>query len=82
MPINYSQIKGLTAREIINALVKDGFYLKNQVGSHQRYFHKDERRVTVSFHKPSDTFPPKTLKSIIEKQACWTEHDLKRLKLI
>ena len=29
-----------------------------------------------------DTFPLKTLKTIIEDQACWTEKDLKRLKLI
>jgi hypothetical protein len=30
----------------------------------------------------SDTFPPKTLKTIIEAQARWTQADLKRLKLI
>lgn len=82
MPIDYSKLKGLTTREIISALIKDSFYLKNQVGSHQRYHHPDGRRVTVSYHKPSDTFPLKTLKSIIEIQACWTEDDLKRLRLV
>jgi hypothetical protein len=44
--------------------------------------HNDGRRVTVSFHKWSDTFPPKPTKTIIEGQARWTEDDLKRLKLI
>lgn len=82
MPINYNHLRALTAREIITALIKDDFYLRNQRGSHQRYYHSEGRRVTVSFHKPSDTFPLKTLKTIIEDQACWTEKDLKRLKLI
>jgi predicted RNA binding protein YcfA (HicA-like mRNA interferase family) len=39
------------------------------------------RSVTVTFHKSSDTFPPKTLKSMIA-QAGWTEGDLVRLKLL
>jgi hypothetical protein len=37
--------------------------------------------VTISFHHPSDTFPLKTLKGIIE-DAGWTEEDLKRLNLL
>ena len=82
MPIEYSRLRSLTAREIISALIRDGFYLRAQQGSHQRYYHSDGRRVTVSFHKPSDTFPPKTLKSIIEAQARWDESDLVRLKLL
>ncbi|MCK4475512.1 MAG: type II toxin-antitoxin system HicA family toxin [Methanophagales archaeon] len=82
MPIDYSKLRSLTAREIISALSRDGFYLRSQRGSHQRYYHPDGRKVTVSFHSPSDTFPPKTLKRIIEKQAKWTEQDLKRLKIL
>ena len=82
MAIDYRLIRTVTAREIIRSLVQDGFYLRHQRGSHQRYQHVDGRRVTVSFHKNSDTFPPKTLKSIIEDQARWTEEDLKRLKLV
>ena len=53
-----------------------------QVGSHQRYRHPDGRRVTVSFHHARDTFPLKTLKSMIEDQARWTEADLRRLGLL
>jgi hypothetical protein len=42
----------------------------------------DGRRVTVSFHRPGDTFPPKTLRRMIEDQARWTADDLRRLDLL
>jgi predicted RNA binding protein YcfA (HicA-like mRNA interferase family) len=81
--IDYSKLRSLTAREIINALIKDGFVLERKSASgHHQYYNPDGRRVTVSYHKPSDTFPPKTLKSMIEIQAKWKIEDLKRLKLI
>jgi hypothetical protein len=38
--------------------------------------------MTVAPHGGGDTFTIKTLKSMIELQACWTEEDLRRLKLI
>ncbi|HHT10242.1 MAG: type II toxin-antitoxin system HicA family toxin [Atribacter sp.] len=82
MTINFKKLKNLTAREIINALSRDGFYLRNQKGSHQRYYHPDGRKITISFHHPGDTFPPKTLKKMIEYQAEWTKEDLKRLNLL
>ncbi|MFH1029955.1 MAG: type II toxin-antitoxin system HicA family toxin [bacterium] len=82
MSINYNHLRALTARKLITALIKDRFYLRNQRGSHQRYRHSDGRRVTVSFHKTSDTFPFKTLKTIIEDQACWTQEDIEKLGLI
>jgi predicted RNA binding protein YcfA (HicA-like mRNA interferase family) len=82
MAIDYAKLRSLTAREIIAALIRDGFYLRSSGrGSHQRFQRQDGRRVTVSFHKPSDTFAPKTLKSMIV-QAGWAEDDLKRLDLI
>jgi hypothetical protein len=40
------------------------------------------RRVTVSFHHPGETFEIKTLRTMIELQARWTDKDLKRLKVI
>lgn len=80
--IDYRQLKSLTAREVIRALRKDGFVLERQSGSHKQYRHLSGRQVTVSFHHPSDTFKPKTLRSMIEVQACWNEEDFKRLKLI
>jgi predicted RNA binding protein YcfA (HicA-like mRNA interferase family) len=65
-----------------DALTRDGFVFYNQRGSHQRYRHADGRRVTVTFHHASDTFPIGTLRSMIELQARWTEDDLRRLSLI
>jgi len=82
MPIDYSKLRSLTAREMVRALLADGFFLKSQRGSHRRYQHADGRRVTVAYHSGSGTFVPKTLRSMIEEQACWTEDDLKRLSLL
>jgi len=78
MPIEYSRIRNLTAREFIRALERDGFALRRQTGSHRHYVHEDGRRTTVSIHRLSDTFPVKTLRSMIERQAQWSEADLIR----
>ena len=67
--IPWGALRSLTAREIISALIRDGFSLHNQRGSHQRYRHADGRRVTVTYHRPGDTFPMGTLRSMIEIQA-------------
>jgi predicted RNA binding protein YcfA (HicA-like mRNA interferase family) len=80
--IEYGKLRGTTARELISALVRDGFAFDRGSGSHQIYRHGDGRRVTVTFHGSGDTFAPKTLKSMIETEAKWTAEDLKRLKLI
>ena len=82
MPLDYSKLRNLTAREIASALLQDGFQLRRQKGSHQRYVHPDGRRLTVSFHRSSDTFEMKTLRSMIETQARWSEEDLRRLHLL
>ncbi len=83
MAIDYRVLRGLTARKIINALLRDGFVLDRQAGAHQHYYHSgDHRRVTVSFHPSGQTFAPKILKAMIELQAHWSEADLRRLKLL
>jgi len=78
--IDYSKLRSLTARGLIKALERDGFYRKRQRGSHHRYAHADGRKVTVTFHHPGQTFRIDTLKSMIEGQARWNEEDLKLLK--
>ena len=80
--IEWRRLRNLTAREIINALIRDGFEFYNQSGSHQRYRHPDGRRVTVTFHRASETFPIGTLRSMIERQARWSAEDLQRLKVL
>jgi predicted RNA binding protein YcfA (HicA-like mRNA interferase family) len=79
MPINYGNLHSLTARELISALVRDGFLLDRQAGSHQQsslrwtpgyaYFSYGRRHIQL-----------KTLKSMREVQARWNEADLKRAK--
>ena len=81
MAIDYSKLRSLTARKPVLALLKDGFSLVRQSGSHKIFRHPDGRRVTLSYHKGSQTFPPKLLKIMIEEQAKWNENDLKRLGL-
>jgi predicted RNA binding protein YcfA (HicA-like mRNA interferase family) len=73
MAIDYRGLRSLTAREPIAALTRDGFYFVRQAGSHKRYRHPDGPRVTVAPHGGGDTFTIKTLKSIVESQAHWTE---------
>jgi len=83
MAVNYAQLRSLTARELISALIREGFVFDRQSGSHQHYRHPaDRRRVTVSFHRAGETFKMKTLRSMIEDQARWTEADLERLGLV
>ena len=82
MGLNYAQLRTLTAREVISALRRDGFVLDRQAGSHRHYVHVDGRRVTLSFHAAGETFAIKTLKTILELQARWTEEDLRRLRLL
>lgn len=77
--IDYSRIRSLRARELIAALHRDGFTFLRQRGSHHRYGHPDGRRVTVAFSSPGDTFVLQTLRSMIERQARWTQEDLRRL---
>lgn len=81
MPLDYRRLRSITAREVANALLRDGFKLIRQKGSHQRYIHGDGRRVTLTFHTSGDTFEIKTLRSMIE-QARWSENDLARLGLV
>ena len=82
MRLDYAQLHGLTARELISALVRDGFVLDRQTGSHRLYLHPDGRRVTVSYHVSGETFRRKTLKAMLEQQANWDIDDLKRLRLV
>lgn len=77
--IDYSNLRGLTARQLIRALRQDGFEFRRRTGSHERYGHQDGRRVTVPYTRRGDTFAMKTLRSIIEQQARWGLDDLRRL---
>ncbi len=78
---DFSSLRSLTARKLIRALEKDGFYAESGSSAHQQFYNaNDGRRVTVTYHHAIDHFVPKTLKSMLE-QAKWTQADLKRLGL-
>lgn len=80
--IDFSRLRSVTARELMRALRRDGFEMERQTGSHQQHYHQDGRRVTVSFHRPGDTFSIRLLRSMIQVQARWTPADLLRLGLL
>ncbi len=82
MAIDYSKLKHLTVRKLITALERDGFQEWRRKGATRFYAHPDGRTVTLHVHKPGQTLRIGTLKSILEKQARWTEEDLIRLKLL
>lgn len=57
----------MDSREVIRALMRDGWYEVNQVGSHKQFKHPGKKgRATVPH--PNRNIPVGTLKSI-EKQA-------------
>jgi predicted RNA binding protein YcfA (HicA-like mRNA interferase family) len=82
MPIDYTRLRGLTARRLVTALQRDGFALTRRKGATRFFKHPDGRCVTIHLHRPSQILPIGTLQEIIENEACWTEEDLKRLGLI
>jgi predicted RNA binding protein YcfA (HicA-like mRNA interferase family) len=71
------QLPRLTAKEIIAVLLKVGFVLSRQSGSHRIYKNKDGKRATVPFHG-NKILHPKVLKSIL-RDADLDEEKLKEL---
>jgi predicted RNA binding protein YcfA (HicA-like mRNA interferase family) len=67
-------IPSVKGREVLRALLKGGFYIHHQKGSHARLFHKDkpELRVTLPVH--SRDLPESILRRIL-KQADLTEEE-------
>ncbi len=67
-----SKLPTLKGQEVLKALLKSGFYIHHQKGSHARLFHtsRPELRVTIAIHNKD--LPEKTLRAIL-KQADLTE---------
>ena len=80
--IDFSPLHPLTARQITEALRRDGFVRETPAGSHQQYYHPDGRRVTVSYHRPGQTFSIRMLRNMIQAQARRNWADLRRLGLV
>jgi len=66
-------------REVISALLRGGFYLHHQTGSHARLVHKTKSdvRVTVPIH--SKDIPKGTLRRIIRQADLTVEEFLQLL---
>jgi len=61
MPIDYSSLRGLTARRLVTALQRDGFILARRKGATRFFTHPDGRRVTIHLHSPGQILPIGTL---------------------
>ena len=79
--IPFDRLRNISTGKIARALERDGFTYTRKKGSERVYRHSDGRRVVIHYHRGSDTFRRKTLRSIIEASG-WNEADLRRLKLI
>lgn len=75
----WSQLKSLTAKDLIGALCRDGWEEEASRGA-TRGFKKDDKRIVVHYH-PKKTYRPKLLKDLLGKTD-WAADDLRRLRLI
>lgn len=82
MAIDYKRLRSLTARKLIRALKKDGFYEFRRKGATRFYAHPDGRTTTIHLHNMGQSFAIGRLKSIIEQQVKWSDTDLERLGLL
>ncbi len=61
------EVFGMKVRDLLRELVRDGWVLKNQEGSHRQFVHYSKPgKVTVAGH-PSEEMDPKTKKSILKQ---------------
>lgn len=57
----------MNSKQIIKELIKDGWVIKEQKGSHAQFIHPTKKgKVTVPIHGKKD-YPPKTLSSILKQ---------------
>lgn len=58
----------MKARDVINMIEEDGWFLVRQKGSHKQYKHKSKKGlVTIAAHKMSDEIAIGTLNSIFKQ---------------
>lgn len=77
----WKQLKNKTADDLITALLKDGFKLADIVRTERIYRHPDGRKVSIHYHKGSQTYGPSLLKALLEDTQ-WSETDMRRLGLV
>jgi len=77
----WRQLKNKTTGELVTALSKDGFKLADEVRTERIYRHPDSRKVSIHYHRSSETYGAGLLKALL-KDTEWSEEDMRRLKLI
>jgi predicted RNA binding protein YcfA (HicA-like mRNA interferase family) len=77
----WEQLKNKTADDLISALLKDGFLPDEKVRTERIYRHPDSRKVSIHYHKGSQTYGAELMKGLLEA-AQWTVKNMKRLKLV
>ena len=77
----WKQLKNKTADDLISALLKDGFKLADRVRTERIYRHPDGRKVSIHYHKGSQTYGSSLLKALLEDTQ-WSETDMRRLGLV
>lgn len=60
-----SQLPRLTPRRVLSALLRAGFYINHQTGSHVNLRHKQKSHLHVVIAMHNKDLAPKTLKSIL-----------------
>ena len=75
-----AKLPSLNGREVLRVLLKTGFYVHHQTGSHARLFHarRPELRVTIPIH--GKDLPELTLKSVLKQADIKPEEFLRLLK--
>ena len=68
--ITFDKMKRYKVNEILKMLAKDGWYLKNQKGSHRQFKHLTKKEKVTVNGKPNDVLPQNNLNSIF-KQTGW-----------
>jgi predicted RNA binding protein YcfA (HicA-like mRNA interferase family) len=77
----WKQLKNKTADDLITALLRDGFVLDEKIRTERIYRHADRRKVSIHYHKGSQTYGAGLLKALLEDTE-WSEEDMRRLKLL
>ena len=77
----WNQLKNKTAKQLIDALEKDGWERQIKSGAIQSYKNTNSNQIVTIHYHPNKTYGAKLLKKLIENTG-WSEEDLRRLKLI
>lgn len=70
----------LTATKVLQTLLRGGFYIARQVGSHVQLKHIKDSRILVTVARHNRDITRKTLSSILKQARLSTDQFLKLLK--